>query len=99
MRILFVAADKMEFAGLMARSADVRAARLPVDWAREIRLGDHHALLAANGAGAARAAAAVDAACDRFHPDAVVSTGFCGALDPALTVAAVVVAPSVSGPD
>ena len=36
-------------------------------------------------------AGAVDAACDGFHPDAVVSTGFCGALDPALTVAAVVV--------
>ena len=32
-----------------------------------------------------------------FHPDAVVSTGFCGALDPALAVADVVVATERGG--
>jgi adenosylhomocysteine nucleosidase len=99
MRILFVAADKMEYSGVLPFAAAVRSPRLKVDWAREARLAAHVVLLAANGAGAARAAAAVDAACDGFHPDAVVSTGFCGALDPALTVAAVVVATFVSGPD
>ena len=31
----------------------------------------------------ARAAAAVDAALQSFRPEAIVSTGFCGALDPA----------------
>jgi len=32
----------------------------------------------------------------RFQPDAVVSTGFCGALDPQLALADVVVATSVA---
>jgi nucleoside phosphorylase len=99
MRILFVAADKMEYAGIVAAAGGVRSWRLPIDWAREARLGGHAVLLAANGAGAARAAAAVEAACGDFHPEAVVSTGFCGALDPSLTVAAVVVATCVSGAD
>jgi len=97
MRILFVAADKMEYAGLLPHAADIRPARLVVSWSREVRLSPHRALLVANGAGAARAAAAVDAACAAFHPEAVVSTGFCGALDPALAVAAVVVATCVRG--
>jgi adenosylhomocysteine nucleosidase len=99
MRILFVAADKMEYTGVLASASGVRSQRLKVDWAREAWLGGHVALLAANGAGATRAAAAVDAACDYFQPEAVVSTGFCGALDPALTVAAVVVATRVFGAD
>jgi adenosylhomocysteine nucleosidase len=99
MRILFVAADKMEYAGVLASASGVRSRRLKVNWAREAGLGGHVVLLAANGAGATRAAAAVDAACGYFQPEAVVSTGFCGALDPALTVAAVVVATRVFGED
>jgi len=95
MRILFVAADKMEYAGLLPHSADVRPLRLGIDWARDAHLGHHQILLTANGAGATRAAAAVDAACAAFHPEAVVSTGFCGALDPALSVASIVVATCV----
>ena len=99
MRILFVAADKMEYAGLLPHAADMRRVRLNVSWSREVRLGPHQALLAANGAGAARAAAALDAACSAFHPEAVVSTGFCGALDPALAVAAIVVATCIRAAD
>jgi adenosylhomocysteine nucleosidase len=99
MRILFVAADKMEYAGLLANATGVHTRRLKLHWAREARLSGHAVLLLANGAGAARAAAAVDAACGEFRPEAVVSTGFCGALDPALTVAAVVVATRICGAD
>jgi len=99
MRILFVAADKMEYSGILARAGDVRVRRSKVDWARAARLGGHEVLLTANGAGAMRAAAAVDAALDMFHPEAIVSTGFCGALDPALAVADVVVATCVNGAD
>ena len=95
MRILFVAADKMEYAGALSNAAEVRARLLKVDWASQARLGGHTVLLVANGVGAARAAAAVDAACPSFHPEAVVSTGFCGALDPALAVASIVVATSI----
>ena len=67
-----------------------------VDWARTLRLGGHDILAVANGAGARRAASAVDAAAEAFHPDAAISTGFCGALDPRLRVADVVVGTSVT---
>jgi adenosylhomocysteine nucleosidase len=99
MRILFVAADRMEFAGALVAAAEISVGRPKLDllWAREARLGAHQALLAANGAGAARAATAVDAGCDEYRPEAVVSTGFCGALDPAMAVGDVVVATRVGG--
>jgi adenosylhomocysteine nucleosidase len=94
MRLLLIASAPMEFRGL--RGAGWHPARLPVDWARFARLGGHEVLLIANGAGARRAASAVDAACEVFQPDAVISTGFCGALDPRLGVADVVVGTSVA---
>jgi len=53
-------------------------------------------VLRANGVGAMRAAAAVDAALQAFQPDAVVSTGFCGAVDPEMKVGDVVVATEVA---
>lgn len=56
-------------------------------------------LLTANGAGAHRAAAAVDAALAGFHPDAIVSMGFCGALDPALGIADIVVGTTIFAGD
>ncbi|HTK77348.1 MAG TPA: hypothetical protein VL371_18940 [Gemmataceae bacterium] len=96
MRILFVAADPMEFRGMLARSTEVRPSSAPVRFAREARIGAHHALLIANGMGWARAAAAVDSG-DTFRPDAIVSTGFCGALDERLSVADIVVATAVVG--
>jgi adenosylhomocysteine nucleosidase len=85
----------MEFRGLLARAEQPQPARPLVDWARALRLGTHEILAVANGAGARRAASAVDAACEVFDPDSVISTGFCGALDPQLGVADVVVATSV----
>jgi adenosylhomocysteine nucleosidase len=82
----------MEFNGVLSRATAKEAPRLPVDWARRVRVGEHDALLVANGVGAARAAAAVDAALKVFEADAVVSTGFCGALDPRMAVADIVIA-------
>ena len=102
MRLLFVASDPMEYAGILARSADPRPARLAnvanvaVDWARSARLGSHTALFVANGAGSIRAATALGTAVAGFQPDAVVSTGFCGALDAELAIADVVVGTWVS---
>jgi adenosylhomocysteine nucleosidase len=92
MRILFVAAEAMEFEGILAHARDVAAAPVDAGWARRCRLGGHDALLVANGAGWKRAETAARAGIDDFHPDAVVSTGFCGALDPRFGVADVVVA-------
>lgn len=97
MKIAFIAADRMEFPRFLKRAEAVKPSLLPVDWAREVTLGGHECLLAANGAGPRRAGAAAKAAIEMFHPDAVVSTGFCGALSPALAIADLVAANYVVG--
>ncbi len=95
MRVLFVAADAMEFRGIARRVAGLRPAPVALDWARTGRLGANDVLLAAHGAGWKRAAEATSAAIGHFAPDAVVSTGFCGALDEQLRPADVVVATAI----
>jgi adenosylhomocysteine nucleosidase len=92
MRILFVASDRMEFLGILRRATAVRPAALAVDWSREALLNGNEALLVANGAGPARAGAATEAGIEVFAPDAIVSTGFCGALSPRLGIADLVTA-------
>jgi len=99
MKLLFVATDKMEFPGLLRRSTGVREPGLRAHWSRTATLGAHEILLAANGAGAARAAAAIDAALPSFRPDCLVSVGFCGALDPTLSIADIVVATTIFAGD
>ena len=83
MKILIVAADAREFRGIQAH-------------VRSGRLGDHEVLLSANGAGATRAASAVDESLKFFPAEAIVSTGFCGALSPELEIADVVVGTAVT---
>jgi adenosylhomocysteine nucleosidase len=56
---------------------------------------DNKIRLVSSGAGAHRAAAAVDAALADFRPDAIVSMGFCGALDPSLVIADIVVGTTI----
>ncbi len=92
MKILFVASDRMEFPRFLKRATAVKRPALAVDWAREAALGGHASLLVANGVGPMRAAAAARIAIEAFRPDAVVSTGFCGALSPALGIADLVAA-------
>jgi len=91
MRLVFVAADRMEFTGILAQARSIRRAEVAVDWARAAELAGNEVILVANGIGWKQAAAAVDAAVRDFTPDAVVSTGFCGALDSALEIGDVVV--------
>src|SRR5207248_5170968 len=91
MKLLFVGADRMEFAGIVARAKNVRRASVSVDWARAAEVAGNEVMLVANGIGRKRAAAAVDIALRDFMPAAVVSTGFCGALDEALNIGDVVV--------
>lgn len=97
MRLLVVAAEAREVRGILAHTHRPRAAHVGADWARRAALGEHDLLLAANGAGPARAAAAVERAAAAFLPDAIISTGFCGALEDNLGVASVVVATEVMG--
>jgi len=99
MKLLLIASDRMELQGLLRRCQQPRPAALSVDWARSGRLGGYDVLLAANGVGARRAAAAVDAASAMFSADAVASLGFCGALAPELAVADIVVATGIAAGD
>jgi adenosylhomocysteine nucleosidase len=99
MKLLMIASDPGEFSGILAHADRCERVAAPVDWARSARFRGHEALLAANGAGAVRAAAAVDAGLKVFRADALVSTGYCGALDPKLDLAAVVVGTQISSGD
>lgn len=92
--ILMVAAEAREFEGLLSRMATRR-----LDWslgfAREADWNGDRAVLVAHGAGIQLAGEAADTARRHICPDAVVSTGFCGAIDPGLRVGDVVVASAV----
>lgn len=97
MKLLVVAAEERELRGILAHAQHPRPASVGADWARSAALGGNELLLVANGAGLARAAAAVERAAAAFSPDAIVSIGFCGALEDNLGVAAVVVVTEVTG--
>src|SRR5258705_13094458 len=96
MRLLFIASDAMEYPGILARAKSCEPAAVAANWARAGKLGRHDILLVANGAGPKRAAAAVDAALRKFTADAGGSTGFCGAPDPALRIAEIVIGTSIA---
>lgn len=91
MRIAFIAAEPREFGGLLPQVTRVESPKLPVHWARRGQWRGHDVWLVTNGAGRARAAAAAQA----VDAELFVSTGFCGALDPALEIAEIVVATEV----
>jgi nucleoside phosphorylase len=90
--LLFVAAEPRECLPFLAHWESSKPAALPVHWAREGRWKGREVLAIANGAGAARAHAAVKAA---PRPAAVCSIGFCGALTEALAPGDIFVAEEV----
>jgi adenosylhomocysteine nucleosidase len=106
MKLLFVASAPMEYKSMLqamnggqASSGLVdRAGREPSGrmWARTGVMNGNEVLFIANGVGAKRAAAAVEAAAAVFQPDAVVSTGFCGSLDPELEIGEVIIGTCVA---
>jgi len=89
--ILFVSSTGSEFAGL-TRCMHAVDLRWPVDYSREILNDGDRWILIANGAGAELAVEAFHIARERVAIDAVVSTGYCGALDPSFEAASVFVA-------
>jgi adenosylhomocysteine nucleosidase len=96
--MLFIAAEAREFTGLLPFCGSVEALQWPLSWARSAKLNGRQVFLAANGAGPNRAAEAAEVARSKMPPadlEAVVSTGFCGALDPDLKVGDVFVATSI----
>ena len=93
--MLIVAADRRELDPLARRLVGAQAPDLELQWSRLGRLHGRMVLLVANGAGRERAAAAVTKACAQVTVAAIVSTGWCGALDPALEPGRIVVADRV----
>jgi adenosylhomocysteine nucleosidase len=96
--LLLVAAEAREFAGLVRHCRQVTRLPWPLRFAREAELNGRRLILVAHGAGPALAGEACDVAWSRAKADAIISTGFCGALDPSLGPGEVFVATRVATP-
>jgi adenosylhomocysteine nucleosidase len=98
--LLLVAAEAREFDGLVRRLENVKKLEWPLPFAR---LGEGHGnwwTMVANGPGPRLAARAADTVREKEKElDAVISIGFCGALDPGLAIGDVVVGERVLDPD
>ena len=98
--LVFVAAEAREFTGILGRLGNVHKLKWAIDFARSGELNDRRWLLLANGPGPRLAAAALGAVRQREKDmDALISTGFCGALDPALAVGDILTGSRVLDPD
>jgi adenosylhomocysteine nucleosidase len=93
--LVFVAAEAREFSGLLRHAERVVKLNWPLDFARKIWLNGKAALLVANGPGPKLAGEAVEVAKGRERLTGIVSTGFCGALDPALKLSDILVATEI----
>jgi adenosylhomocysteine nucleosidase len=103
MAILYVASEAAELKPFADHLTGLRKLKWPLDYAWEGIWEGRRMLLAANGAGpklaahvveiAIRAAMAAELSSSKL--EAVVSTGYCGALDPALNESQIVVATRV----
>jgi adenosylhomocysteine nucleosidase len=85
---LVVAAEQREFEGILKRFGESKKLSWPAEFAREVQFNGDRWLLIANGPG-----------CDcvkeslkekRIEVDGIISTGFCGALDPKLKIGDIV---------
>lgn len=93
--VLLVAADGAELAEVKRRCGLVRRVRWGLKWAWRAELNGRVLALGADGSGGVAAAAVVRAACEHDKPEAVVSTGWCGALAPELARNQILVATRV----
>jgi adenosylhomocysteine nucleosidase len=97
--ILAIAAEAREFSGLLSHASSISPLPWPIAFASHILLNGQPWILAANGPGPTLAALAASTALEHSHPRAILSTGFCGALDPSIPAASIFLATSVvSGP-
>jgi adenosylhomocysteine nucleosidase len=93
--IVAVAADSNEFAGLLRHASSVESMEWGIEFARRAEIRGESWILAADGPGPALATRAAMAASGDRNPRAMISTGFCGGLDPALKPCDVFVASRV----
>ncbi len=94
-----VAAEAQELTGILLHCRHSARLRWPVGFARSAELGGMQLFLVANGWGGRLAGEACETAWNKQRVDAVVSTGFCGALDPGLAVGDIFCATRVEDAD
>jgi adenosylhomocysteine nucleosidase len=103
MAILYVASEASELKPFAGYLTGLRKLKWPLDYAFEGVLEGRRIMLAANGAGPKLAAQAVEVAMravtvaelSSSRLEAVVSVGYCGALDPALKESQIVMATGI----
>ena len=93
----FIAAERREFEGVLANADRAKKLDWPLDFARIAWLAGEQLLLVANGPGPKLAGRAVEIAKQREELKGLVSTGFCGALNPALEPCDIFVATELLG--
>jgi adenosylhomocysteine nucleosidase len=95
--LAFVAAEAREFSGLLRKAERVVKLSWPLDFARKVWLNGRAAVLVANGPGPKLAGEAVEIARRHEELSGLVSTGFCGALDPTLKLCDIFIATELGG--
>ena len=95
--LVFIAAERRELEGLLVHVDHAARPDWPVDFARIGGLEDLEVVLVANGPGPKLAGIALDIAREHVSMDALISTGFCGGLNPALAAGDIFVATEVAG--
>jgi nucleoside phosphorylase len=91
-----VAAEAQEFDGLVRRLPRTARLNWTVEFACAGELNGDRWILVANGPGPSLAGEAAEAAFREEIPDAVVSTGLCGALDPQFEIGQIIVASEIT---
>ncbi|MDX2152400.1 MAG: hypothetical protein SFV54_16800 [Bryobacteraceae bacterium] len=97
--VVFVAAERREFSGLLRRARDVRRLSSPLSFAAAGSLNGAPVLMVANGPGPALAGEAARWAMAEREQVALVSTGYCGALQRDVSIGDIIVASCVHAPD
>jgi adenosylhomocysteine nucleosidase len=95
--LVFVAAERRELEGLLVHVDEVTKPSWPLEFARRGRLNGVPIVMLANGPGPKLARVAVDAAKENESMDGLISTGFCGGLNPALRACDIFVATEIVG--
>lgn len=95
--IAAIAAMSREFSGLLAHATSVQAVKTRAAYACRVIIAGREWLLVADGPGPVRAEAAARVALEQGSVAALVSTGYCGALDPALAVGDIFEAETIIG--
>lgn len=95
--LVFVAAERRELEGLLGHMDEVSKPNWPLDFARVGRLNGTPVVIVANGPGPKLAGSAVDVVKEHQRMDGLISTGFCGGLQPSLHACDIFVATEVVG--